>query len=186
VLLAFYFAGPEVRARFLTVFGTGESRDASAQSRLDLWRDCLDVMSKRPLLGVGPDHWQLVVHEYGWPPGKLAHSLWLQIGAEIGIVGLLLLMTYYVGCAWRLASVLLRPDERWDPWLPDAARMVVAAIVGFIVAAQFVSLDRLEVPYYVALIGAGVLKLTSLEPVADTPPDSLTAPRPTALASAPA
>jgi hypothetical protein len=39
--------------------------------------------------------------------------------------------------------------------------MVIAALVGFSVAAQFVSLVGLESPYYVVLLGAGALKLTS-------------------------
>jgi hypothetical protein len=39
--------------------------------------------------------------------------------------------------------------------------MVIAALVGFSVSAQFVSLKYLEHPYYITLIGAVVLKLMS-------------------------
>jgi hypothetical protein len=39
--------------------------------------------------------------------------------------------------------------------------MVIAALSGFAVAVQFVSAEGLELPYYVVLIGAGVLKLSS-------------------------
>ena len=42
---------------------------------------------------------------------------------------------------------------------------IIASIFGFAVAAQFVSLVGLEAPYYVVLIGAGALKLASLQPV---------------------
>jgi hypothetical protein len=42
--------------------------------------------------------------------------------------------------------------------------MVIASLVGFAVPAQFVSLEFLETPYYVALVGAGVLKLSSSSP----------------------
>ena len=49
----------------------------------------------------------------------------------------------------------LRPD---DPvWFGDACRMTVASLSGFIVAAMFVSLEALEIPYYAALLGAGTL-----------------------------
>ena len=41
---------------------------------------------------------------------------------------------------------------------PEAA-MIIAAIVGFAVTASFVSLDNLEPPYYIVLIGAGALKI---------------------------
>ena len=48
--------------------------------------------------------------------------------------------------------------------------MVVASLCGFAVSAQFVSLKSLESPYYVALVGAGVLMLSdrSLPPVQDS------------------
>jgi hypothetical protein len=39
--------------------------------------------------------------------------------------------------------------------------MVIVSIIGYATAAQFISLEGLEVPYYVTLIGAGVLKLSS-------------------------
>lgn len=160
VLAGVYLAGPEVRERFMTVFVDAEQRDASAQSRLDLWRDCLDAMFRFPILGVGPDNWKVISHEYGWPPGKLAHSLWLQIGAELGLVGLSLLVIFYFGCMLKLWRV--RRMAGLDPWFGHAACMVIAALAGFAVSAQFVSLDRLEVPYYIALLGAGVLKVISV------------------------
>jgi hypothetical protein len=43
--------------------------------------------------------------------------------------------------------------------------MVIASLAGFVVAAQFVSLDLLEHPYYITLIGAGLLKLASQAPL---------------------
>ena len=39
--------------------------------------------------------------------------------------------------------------------------MVTASLIGFCVAAQFVTLHGLEIPYYVVLIGAGALKLNT-------------------------
>lgn len=161
LLIGARMAGPQVIARFETVFAAEEERDYSAQSRLDLWKACLDAMLRSPVLGVGPDHWPLVAHEYGFHAGKEAHSLWIQLGAEMGLPGLGTLLGFY-GCVivrlWPLAR------GRWpvpDPWYNDAARMVIASITGFMVSATFVSLEGLEVPYYITLVGAGVLRLTS-------------------------
>ena len=36
------------------------------------------------------------------------------------------------------------------------ARMVWASLVGFFVSAQFVSLEGLELPYYITLVGLGI------------------------------
>ncbi|MBI3463908.1 MAG: O-antigen ligase family protein [Planctomycetes bacterium] len=166
VLLALRLAGPEVRKRLSTVFSDPEQRDASAQSRVNLWSDCWDVMLRYPIVGVGPNHWPLIAPEYGWPLGKEAHSLWLQTGAELGVPGMLFLVTFYGLCIMRLWPIARQRYAASDPWLTDAARMVIASLVGFAVSAQFVSLEGLEVPYYITLLGAGVLKVASVRPAA--------------------
>jgi hypothetical protein len=103
-----------------------------------------------------------VASEYGWHDGKEAHSLWFQTGAEQGFLGIGLLAAFYGICIWRLWRLRRALEHSTDSWAPDYARMVITALVGFIVAAQFVSLEALEVPYYVVLVGAAVLKLTPM------------------------
>jgi probable O-glycosylation ligase (exosortase A-associated) len=178
VLLVLRLAGPQVQERFQTVFVEAEQRDASAQSRLDLWNDCLDSMAKRPFFGVGPDHWPLVVSEYGWPAGKAAHSLWLQVGAELGIPGVAFLALFYALCMIRLWRFTRARQPVSDPWFRDAARMVIASLLGFTVAAQFVTVNGLEAPYYVVLVGAGTLKLCSRSAESEQPAPNGTANRP--------
>jgi len=187
VCLGLYLAGPELRARFLTTFGEEDGRDYAAQSRLDLWKDCVDVMMRRPFYGVGPNNWPAVASEYGWPEGKEAHSLWFQTGAEQGFPGLALLLAFYGLCIWRLWRLRRRLEGTADSWAPDYARMVITSLVGFMVSAQFVSLEALETPYYVVLVGAAVLKLTPLPAVtpavAYSTASPLVAPRPLAAVS---
>lgn len=161
VMFVLNLAGNEVIERFSQTFADKQGhREASAQSRLDLWMNCLDVMRNRPILGVGPDHWPLIASSYGWREGKEAHTLWLQVGAEVGIPGLTLLAAYYVLCLARLYPLTRGLSPIPDPWISEASRMVIASIVGFVFTAQFVSIKVLEHPYYVVLIGAGVLKLS--------------------------
>ncbi len=159
-LLIVRLAGPEVLARFGTSFADSNSRDASAESRLVLWSACWDSMLKNPL-GVGPDQFGFVVANYGFKPGKLAHTLWLQVGAETGFVGLGLLALFYILCIVKLLPLALDKNFRPEPWFPVAARMVITSLIGFIVSAQFVSLKGLELPYYVVMIGVNVLKFCS-------------------------
>jgi probable O-glycosylation ligase (exosortase A-associated) len=170
VALMVRLAGPEVIARFSTTFSDDQERDASAQSRIELWSACWDTMLTSPVLGVGPDHWPLVVDKYGFPPGKEAHTLWLQIGAELGFPGLVALLAFYGLCMARLRPLTKDKTIVSDPWFRHAARMVIASLIGFMVSAQFVSLEGLESPYYVALLGAGTLKLWSLSREASAEP----------------
>ncbi|MCI0459253.1 MAG: O-antigen ligase family protein [Gemmataceae bacterium] len=162
VAIGLRLAGPGVRDRFLSSFLDEQTRDFSAQSRLDLWGHCWDVLRNHPLFGIGPDHWPLIAHLYGWPERKEAHSMWMQTAAELGFVGLSLLVVFYGLCMLRLCPLTRREAAVPDPFLRAVARMVIAALVGFVVAAQFVTITGLEVPYYIVLVGAGALKLSSV------------------------
>jgi O-antigen ligase len=158
LLFVVRMAGPEVQQRFVTVFTDREQRDESAQSRLDMWGACWQLMQEQPLLGVGPRHWPLNGPRFGWPLGKEAHSLWFQTGAELGFPGVGALLAFYALTVWRLRHLALARDDV-DPRYTMFARMVIASISGFVVSASFVSLEGLEIPYYVALIGASTLNL---------------------------
>jgi probable O-glycosylation ligase (exosortase A-associated) len=163
ILLGLRLAGPQVQERFMTSFAEEDVRDASAQSRLELWAACWNVMCQEPL-GIGPDHWALVAHQYGFKEGKEAHSLWLQTGGELGFPGMLCLLFFYGLCILQLWPLARGRSALPAPWYRDAARMTIASLTGFMVAAQFVSIVGLELPYYIALIGAGVLKLATMPP----------------------
>lgn len=185
-LLSFRLAGTEVRARFMTTFSDPAGRDASAQSRFELWRDCLDAIRKRPVFGIGPGHWALIAHEYGWPPGKEAHNVWLQVGAELGVPGLSMFVLFFGLCMTRPLRIARGRVVVTDPLVCDAARMTIAGTAGFVVASIFVTLWGLEVPYYLALIGAGSLKLSSQQkPVPRVPRTVFPTWRPTTLAATP-
>jgi O-antigen ligase len=121
------------------------------------------------MFGIGVRHFPLTAHLYGYAPFKEAHTLWLQVGAETGIIGLFFLTQFYGICVMRLWPLTRESHPVADPWLRDSARMVIASLIGFAVSAQFVSLVGLEAPYYVALLGAGALKLSSLPATAPLP-----------------
>ena len=173
LVMAMFLAGPQVRERFFDTFASNDGgREASAQSRLDLWRDCATLLAEDPIMGCGPDHWPLHAHEFGWPAGKEAHSLWVQTAVELGIPGILMYMGFFVVVIWRCWLLLQRTKHEPDPWFADSARMAIASLISFMVAAQFVSLEALEIPYYVALLGAGSLAVHSRIRQAGDPQES--------------
>lgn len=151
--------GEDTQQRFLSTFASKEEGGDEGGKRLEHWKACLDSMSKRPL-GVGPCHWRTVAPDYGLPAME-AHSTWLQMGAELGLPGLACLLGFYLITIARLFPLLKDSYRVHDPWLRYLARMVLSSLVGFMVAAQFVTLDAVELPYYIALVGIGVLKVHS-------------------------
>lgn len=158
VLITIRFTGPQLAERYVSIFDTAAERDASSESRVDLWRDCLMVIQQYPILGVGPANWRVIAVSYGWPQGKSAHSVWMETAAETGIPGALLLFSFYALAGlklWPIARERITDENRAEV---ATALGVVLSVVGFGVAGQFVSVPGLEVPYYVVMVGAAVLK----------------------------
>ena len=138
-------AGPQVRARFETAFADENGkREASAESRLFLWAACWDTMTQYPVFGVGPDHMPLRMDQYGFRQGKEAHTLWLQTGAELGFPGMFLLLAFYVICIIRLWPIARGKTIVADPWFVYLARAVIGSLCGFVVSAQFVTVEFLS------------------------------------------
>ena len=162
LLLVLRLAGPSVQKEFLTSFDNEEKRDGSSSLRLKHWSACIESMMRQPL-GVGPDCWPLTAPQYGLPAME-AHTTWLQLGAEMGVQGLLSIGLFYGLCISRLWFLTLKRTPVPDEWLRHFARMVIASLSGFIISAQFVSVEGIELPYYVVMIGAATLKLMSTLP----------------------
>ncbi len=130
VLVGARLTGPELVERYLTVAADKENRDESAQSRLDMQASLINSIAKNPVLGAGPDHWPLIVSEYGWPPGKEGHQNWLQVWAEFGLPGVFFLAGYFAICLIRMPSLMRTSSPPADPLIGFVARMVFAALVG--------------------------------------------------------
>jgi O-antigen ligase len=157
--LAIRFTGPELLARFQTSFAAAQDRDASADSRLKLWQDCFTVMIENPVTGIGPRHWPLVAAQYGWPERKAAHTYWLEVGAEIGVPGLLFLVVFFASSLWRAWQLTRRRD---DAWLMAMGGFAFTGLVGFACGAQFVTSEGIEIPFFVALVGLAALEVARL------------------------
>lgn len=178
-LLAIRLTGPELAARYTTTISPEEG-DTSVQSRWALWQDCLEVVAARPVFGVGPLNFGLVAPDFGWPAGKQAHSVWLQTAAEVGIPGVLALMLFYGLAISRLWPVVRSRSPDTDQTTKMLAAAVVMAVVGFAVSAQFVSLEGLEMPFYIVMAGVVLLKTRS-QLATSVAPSVLPSPAPVGL-----
>lgn len=180
-LMAIYFTGPQLAARYASTLAEENQRDASAESRIDLWKDCLRVVADKPIFGVGPGNFRVVAASLGWPPGKQAHTTWLQTAAENGIPGVTLLLLMFGIAAykiWPMARARITDENRNEVAMASG---IIMCIVGFVVAGQFVSLAGLEIPYYVTMIGVVLLKKNKKVALA---PVSATLPAPNRLSTA--
>jgi len=169
IAVAARFTGPQLLERYGTTFASEEERDGSAESRVDLWRDCMIVIGQYPILGVGPWNWRTIASQFGWSEGKSAHSVWMETAAELGLPGVLALFLFFAVTGIKLLPLARSQLTEANNYQVHAAQAVVLAVAGFMVSGQFVSAPALEVPYYFMLVGIAVLRCRPAdEPVAET------------------
>ncbi|MCW2958355.1 MAG: O-antigen polymerase, partial [Solirubrobacterales bacterium] len=136
-------ASPGVLARTTSLDGDGTGRD-------DLWRVATQMTLDHPW-GVGLNNFRSESAAYALDPGAIehlsqivgrpvvVHNTYLQLAAELGVVGLLLFLGVVVAAvaaAWRAATVFAATGR---PGLATLARSAVVAQASFLVAALFVS-----------------------------------------------
>jgi probable O-glycosylation ligase (exosortase A-associated) len=149
-------AGPEIRARFLSL--QTHDQDESANSRRGSWMAAMRMASDYPVFGVGIRNANLYSHQYGADyEGRTIHSNYLQVAADNGLVGLGLLLLM-LGSGWRGACRARRAVRGRDD--PEARRIAAIAsgvecsLCVFCVGSAFLSLEVFELPYLLLFIGA--------------------------------
>ncbi len=86
------------------------TNDGSVNQRLRYYEDVLTHMSSNPIFGVGLGNWKLKSIEYdsrdiiGYVVPYHAHSDFIQLGAELGIIGFLLYLGIFI---WAVYYVLI-------------------------------------------------------------------------------
>ncbi|HEU4463786.1 MAG TPA: O-antigen ligase family protein [Gemmatimonadota bacterium] len=91
------------------ISGERESRAAEAldPGRARAWGDAYGILSDRPVLGVGPGGFSLASGNALFESDlRWAHNEFLQVGAELGVVGLLLVLGLFAWTFMRLSSPL--------------------------------------------------------------------------------
>jgi tetratricopeptide (TPR) repeat protein len=128
-ILALLLASGFVLA-FLVVTPAGNSLQGSDSGRLDLWRNSLDLGGDYPFTGLGLASFEAAYSSYAIlvhaPFLGHAHSLYLDVWLEQGILGLIAL-------AWLVAAALRAGVKASSAWQPAAwASLVVILLHGLV------------------------------------------------------
>ena len=130
-------------------------------------------MLRYPLTGVGIDNfnkaeWQIssMAQELGRQKGirgAAAHNTWVQIGAELGVTGLVLWLSLLFGTIFAVARTRKQLPVSWKRGPPDQRLLyslsfyLPLAIWAFAVPSTFVSHAYMDPMYYLAALSAGYL-----------------------------
>jgi hypothetical protein len=128
--------------------------DPANNGRLPLWKVAVDIYRTQPLRGTGAGTYQQYYPRYRTEASYVtdAHSLYLQSLAELGVVGLVLILLVVVGILVGLAGRIRGPDRGlyaalfalvlawslhqafdWD-WQMPAVTLVVFILAGLALA----------------------------------------------------
>ena len=129
--------------------------DASAQGRINAWWMAFNLARDR-LLGGGYEIYDAdVFARYAPNPLDIhaAHSIYFQVMAEHGFVGLFLFVA--IGAfTWMAATDAKRKAKGLVEleWVGPLVDMLKVSMVGYAVGGAFLSLAYFDVPYYVMVI----------------------------------
>ena len=100
-----------VRERVLMTYNEAEGLESSAQERVDIWQDALDVIRSNPVTGTGFDTYQFMKRV---GPYTDTHNYYLKVLLEMGIAGLLCFLSL-LKVAGKMSWQLFRSAK--DPFL---------------------------------------------------------------------
>jgi len=134
------------------------------EGRIPVWKRGIGYMLENPILGVGAGNFPTaegtisprarVAYTGRWK-WSVSHNSYIQVGAELGIPGLLLFLAMF----WK-AFASLRTVERGQPRSPPAqlAQTLAACLIGYIVGGFFLSLAYRDLLYVLIALTAGLRK----------------------------
>jgi probable O-glycosylation ligase (exosortase A-associated) len=135
--------------------------DQSAMKRINAWTFAWRLAADNPVLGGGFEVFQSYAAydryapraDLGWI-GQDAHSIYFEVLAEHGFVGLVLFFSFFFA-AWRSASRVISWSKRFESTSKEAqagllAGMLQASLVAYAAGGAFQGLSYFDLPYNIA------------------------------------
>ncbi len=180
-ILAVVFAAASDRywEQMQTIFNPQQDYNlTSNEGRIRVWKRGLAYMIDNPVLGVGGQNFAVAEGTIS-PLAKrqergrgvrwgAAHNTFIQVGAELGVPGLLLFMGL-IATAFGSLRRVTRLARRSGPAAADLSRLaqaLTAALIGFVTGSFFLSLAYHDILYTLL---AFTLALAKIAHHADTP-----------------
>lgn len=160
-------AGPETRERLLSSDG--------GTGRVDIWRVGWRMVEANPALGVGAGNFASSSVHYLLEPGalarsdfivddpKVAHNTYLEVLAELGVVGLVLFLAILAAVVVALLGAARRFGAAGDGEMDLLSRAVLVALIGFLIAAFFGSREFSNQLWLLLGLGPALLDLARRE-----------------------
>ncbi len=143
-----------------------ESGDSIGSGRLGIWKEAVSLYLKRPVFGECPGNNAYYASKYDigeqLRDGKAIHNSYLDLLVDYGLAGFLLLMCFYVRCAWKVLIKLVKDGENCNSPLSFAiGGIVMTMCASFFLSCSFVNTTAM---YFTNLIFMSYLMAESFLP----------------------
>ncbi len=148
-------------ARIATIFNSEQDRTGSSQQRRELLERAATVAITRPIVGVGMGNF----HIYSIRD-KPAHNAYLEIAAELGVMGLIAYLILIFAPLRSLRRIerqtrgMRSKGEREMYWLSVS---IQAAFIAYMVCSFFASIQYLWYLYYTAAYAVALRRIHAAE-----------------------
>ena len=153
-----------------TILSDADYNHTEEAGRMQIWSRGIGYMLDNPVFGVGPQNFQSAegmlspfAHRQQLGLGvrwNAAHNSFVQVGAELGIPGLVIFICIITSAFRLLSRVRLLDAGSEDSRHIHLSQALTAALIGFVVGAFFLSLAYSEMFYALIALAVGVLKVT--------------------------
>src|SRR5262244_673704 len=159
-------------ARIATIFNNEQDQTGSAQLRRELMERAASIAVSRPIVGVGMGNFHIYsIHE------KAAHNAYLEIAAELGVIGLIAYLIVIFAPFRSLHRIerqtrgMRTKSEREMYWLSVT---IQAAFVAYMVCSFFASIQYLWYLYYTAAYAVALRQIHVAEEMESSLPKTRT------------
>ena len=140
--------------RLSTIADLSGDETGSAHERVSDMLAASRYVATHPLFGSGLGMSTLALNETRGAAWRLVHNVYLQIGVELGLVGLVLFVALLVSCLRAT-----RPRAAWPRALAPLVAGLRLALIGFAVAGMFHPVAYDFYFYYLAALAVAVRRM---------------------------
>jgi len=167
VIFAAFYAEQYTR-RFTRVFSKADYNFEDKDGRIEIWKRGLSYVSGAPLTGVGINGFrykelETKIRLYGGGKESAAHNMYVEIAAELGIIGFL---SFVLASFWSIAAAQRRRNQAAAQFAAtgnraDAAEAIyagaaIASLASLLVTGIFLSMAHSALMYFAWAAATGI------------------------------
>ena len=178
-IVAYYSLPEYLQQRYFSIFSSSEtvaderilSDYASADSRMELFKQSLAITGRHALFGVGPGNFPVALFEGAREEGKRApwmvtHNTYTQISSENGLPGVIFFIGILISCLSAMNRLIRRTAPNGSSPRADIysmARYWRLSLIALFSSVLFLSIGYSSMIYIMAAVSTGFYRAASLE-----------------------